>query len=197
MFVTNLLSLLITAVLFLLCYVNRKKIFKEFDTFIRRVALFVFLAGFVIYFIGFRSGHETIGTQLSWYASFFRPLLSALEMFALHSDLIEVGEPCHHSMQLQPYPLPSPSTIWVFASVLPGVGARYVPASNSKEMCMLSSVSMRFLWDWHKIFIGIMQKIPSSSSMRLRIPAVKACWGLPASSMCSVLEGKSWQKLTA
>ena len=98
MFVTNLLSLLITAVLFLLCYVNRKKIFKEFDTFIRRVALFVFLAGFVIYFIGFRSGHETIGTQLSWYASFFRPLLSALEMFALHSDLIEVGEPCHHSM---------------------------------------------------------------------------------------------------
>lgn len=98
MLITNLLSVLITAVIFLLCYLNRRRIFKEFDTFIRRIALLVFLSGFVIYFIGFRSGHETVGTQLSWYASFFRPLLSSMEMFAFHSDLIEVGEPCHHSM---------------------------------------------------------------------------------------------------
>lgn len=98
MLLTNILSVLITAVIFLLCYLNRRRIFREFDTFIRRVALLVFLSGFVIYFIGFRSGHETVGTQLSWYASFFRPLLSSMEMFAFHSDLIEVGEPCHHNM---------------------------------------------------------------------------------------------------
>lgn len=98
MLITNILSILITAVIFLLCYLNRRRIFKEFDTFIRRIALLVFLSGFVIYFIGFRSGHETVGTQLSWYASFFRPLLSSMEMFAFHSDLIEVGEPCHHNM---------------------------------------------------------------------------------------------------
>lgn len=98
MFIANLLSVFITAVIFLLCYINRKRLFREFDRFIRRTALLVFLSGFVIYFIGFRSGHETIGTQLSWYASFFRPLLSSMEMFAFHSDLIEVGEPCHHSM---------------------------------------------------------------------------------------------------
>lgn len=98
MLIPNLLSVFLTAVLFLLCYLNRKSIFKEFDTFIRRTALLVFLSGFVIYFIGFRAGHEAVGTQLSWYASFFRPLLSSMEMFAFHSDLIEVGEPCHHSM---------------------------------------------------------------------------------------------------
>lgn len=98
MLITNLLSVLLTAVLFLICYLKRKQIFKEFDTFIRRTALIVFLSGFVVYFIGFRSGHEAVGTQLSWYASFFRPLLSSMEMFAFHSDLIEVGEPCHHSM---------------------------------------------------------------------------------------------------
>lgn len=98
MLITNLLSVLITAIIFLLCYLNRRRIFREFDTFIRRIALLVFLSGFVIYFIGFRSGHETVGTQLSWYASFFRPLLSSMEMFAFHSDLIEVGEPCHHNM---------------------------------------------------------------------------------------------------
>lgn len=98
MLITNLLSVIITAVILLLCYLNRRRIFREFDTFIRRTALLVFLSGFVIYFIGFRSGHEAVGTQLSWYASFFRPLLSSMEMFAFHSDLIEVGEPCHHNM---------------------------------------------------------------------------------------------------
>ena len=98
MLITNILSVAITAVLLLVCYICRKRIFREFDTFIRRTALVVFLAGFAVYFIGFRSGHETIGTQLSWYASFLRPLLSSMEMFAFHSDLIEVGEPCHHSM---------------------------------------------------------------------------------------------------
>ena len=98
MLITNLLSVLITAVILLLCYLNRRRIFREFDTFIRRTALLVFLSGFVIYFIGFRSGHEAVGTQLSWYASFFLPLLSSIEMFAFHNELIEVGEPCHHSM---------------------------------------------------------------------------------------------------
>lgn len=98
MLITNLLSVAITAALLLVCYICRRRIFSEFDTFIRRMALIVFLSGFAVYFVGFRSGHEAIGTQLSWYASFLRPLLSSMEMFAFHSDLIEVGEPCHHSV---------------------------------------------------------------------------------------------------
>lgn len=98
MLITNILSVLLTFIFLSLCYVKRHRILNEFDAFIRRMALIVFLSGFIIYFIGFRSGHEAIGTQLSWYASFIRPLLSSLEMFAFHSDLIEVGEPCHHNM---------------------------------------------------------------------------------------------------
>ena len=98
MLIANLLSIAITAALVAACYMGRKKLLADFDIFIRRAALVVFLAGFAIYFIGFRSGHEAVGTQMSWYASFFRPLLSSMEMFAFHSDLIEVGEPCHHSM---------------------------------------------------------------------------------------------------
>ena len=98
MLTINLLSLLVTAAVFMLCYTYRRKLFRNFDVFIRRVALLVFLSGFVVYFIGFRSGHEAVGTQMSWYASVLRPLLSSMEMFAFHSDLIEVGEPCHHSV---------------------------------------------------------------------------------------------------
>jgi DNA-binding Lrp family transcriptional regulator len=98
MLVPNILSILITAVIFLLCYIHRHRVFRDFEVFIRRVALLVFLSGFVIYFIGFRSGDETLGTQLSWYASFLRPLLSSMEMFAFHCSLVEVGEPCHHNM---------------------------------------------------------------------------------------------------
>ena len=94
----NLLSLLITAVIIVLCYTWRHRLLRDFDVFIRRVALLIFVAGFVVYFIGFRTGHENLGTNLSWYASFFRPLLSSMEMFAFHSDLLEVGEPCHENM---------------------------------------------------------------------------------------------------
>lgn len=136
MLITNILSIVITFVVFLLCYLNHRRLFRDFDVFIRRTALLVFLAGFVIYFIGFRSGHETVGTQLSWYASFFRPLLSSLEMFAFHSDLIEVGEPCHHSMLYM--------TIFSFihfaaASVSFAVAINYL------------GVRFRSAWRWRKL----------------------------------------------
>ncbi len=98
MLTANLLSVIITVAALAMCYACRRRVFRDFDIFIRRAALIVFIAGFCVYFVGFRSGHESVGTQLSWYASFFRPLLSSMEMFAFHSDLLEVGEPCHHSM---------------------------------------------------------------------------------------------------
>lgn len=136
MLFTNLLSVFITVIILLLCYLNRGRIFREFDTFIRRIALLVFISGFVIYFIGFRSGHETIGTQLSWYASFFRPLLSSMEMFAFHSDLIEVGEPCHHSM-----------VYMTFFSVI-----HFAAAAVSFAVAInYLGVRFRSAWRWRKI----------------------------------------------
>lgn len=94
----NLLSVIICVVIMMVCYAHRWRIVRDFDIFIRRAALLVFIAGFFVYYVGFTTGHETLGTRLSWFASFFRPLLSSMEMFAFHSDLIEVGEPCHESM---------------------------------------------------------------------------------------------------
>lgn len=138
MLITNLLSVFITAVIFLLCYMNRRRIFREFDTFIRRTALLVFLSGFVIYFIGFRSGHEAVGTQLSWYASFFRPLLSSMEMFAFHSDLIEVGEPCHHSM--------------VYMTIFSVIHFAAAAVSFAVAINYLG-VRFRSAWRWRKILV--------------------------------------------
>ncbi len=136
MLIANLLSVLITAAIFLLCYVNRKRVFRDFEVFIRRVALIVFLSGFVVYFIGFRSGHEAVGTQLSWYASFFRPLLSSMEMFAFHSDLIEVGEPCHHSMV---YMTAFSVVHFAAAAVSFAVAINYL------------GVRFRSAWRWHRL----------------------------------------------
>lgn len=133
---TNLLSVAITLLLFLVCYVYRRRIFREFDTFIRRVALLVFLSGFVIYFIGFRSGHEAIGTQLSWYASFFRPLLSSIEMFAFHSDLIEVGEPCHHDV--------------LYMTVFSVIHFAAAAVSFAVAINYLG-VRFRSAWRWHRV----------------------------------------------
>lgn len=94
----NLLSVLITILLLAVCYIFRKWLFRDFNTFISRAALIVYIGGFVVYFIGFRDGIAAIGTRNSWYASIFRPLLSSLEMFAFKNEFVEVGESCKHSM---------------------------------------------------------------------------------------------------
>ena len=94
----NLLSVFITLVALLLCFVCRHRLFKDFDVFIRRMAFLVFIGGFTVYFIGYREGVESIGTRDSWFASLFRPLLSSVEMFAFKSDILEIGEECKRSM---------------------------------------------------------------------------------------------------
>lgn len=53
-------------------------------------AVTTFLAGFLLYFVGF----YWEGTKTSLLALVFRPVLSSLEMFVSHSDLIEVHDPC-------------------------------------------------------------------------------------------------------
>lgn len=93
----NLLSFLIAAGLLALGFAMRKRIFRNFDAFIQRIALLVFLGGFLVYFFGFRVGSESLGTHFSWFGSIFRPLLASAEMFAFKSNFIEVGEPCKES----------------------------------------------------------------------------------------------------
>ena len=64
----------------------KKKAFKSW-------ALSTLMAGYVLYFIGFYFE----GTRNSFLAYLFRPLLSSLEMFVSHSDLIEVDTFCKHN----------------------------------------------------------------------------------------------------
>lgn len=54
----------------------------------------VFLLGFILYSIGFYDG----GTKESLLALFLRSALSSVEMFASHSDLIEVRHACHENV---------------------------------------------------------------------------------------------------
>lgn len=54
----------------------------------------VFFFGFLLYSIGFYDG----GTKESLLALFLRAALSSIEMFASHSDLIEVRHACHESV---------------------------------------------------------------------------------------------------
>lgn len=58
------------------------------------LAGFVFFLGFILYSIGFYDG----GTKDSLLALFLRSALSSIEMFASHSDLIEVRHACHESV---------------------------------------------------------------------------------------------------
>lgn len=55
-------------------------------------AMFVWLAGVGIYFIGFNDG----GCRHNALALFMRSSLSSVEMFVSHSDLIEVASKWHH-----------------------------------------------------------------------------------------------------
>lgn len=54
----------------------------------KRIVIAVLMAGWVIYFIGFFEK----GTMYSPLALILRPLLSSIEMFVSHSDLLEVNE---------------------------------------------------------------------------------------------------------
>lgn len=52
----------------------------------------VFIAGFLIYWYAFNEG----GSDSNSIALAFRSALSSMEMFASHSDLLEVPEDLHH-----------------------------------------------------------------------------------------------------
>ncbi len=98
MLLANLISVVLLLIFIGICYLLRKHILRDFSVFLRYIALAVFAGGFIVYFIGYRDGAESIGTQESWFASVFRPILSSLEMFAFNSDVLELGEACKESM---------------------------------------------------------------------------------------------------
>lgn len=86
------LSLAFTvAVVLVLAFVFRKKIVSP-KIKLGKIALGVWLLGWVLYIIGFSEG----GTKDSP-ALFLRSALSSLEMFVSHSDLIEVRHECHEN----------------------------------------------------------------------------------------------------
>lgn len=66
---------------------------KNIATKLRLSAATVLAAGFIVYYIGFF--YE--GSDESIFAMVLRPLMSSLEMFVSHSDLLEVSEKCKNS----------------------------------------------------------------------------------------------------
>ena len=60
---------------------------------LKGLALSSLILGWFVYFVGFCEE----GTSRSFVAAFFRPLLSSLEHFVFHSDLLEVSKQCHAS----------------------------------------------------------------------------------------------------
>lgn len=89
----NILAPISVILLLSLWYGGRNKIL------IRRKLLgilagLVFVLGFILYSIGFYDG----GTKESLLALFLRAALSSIEMFASHSDLIEVRHACHENV---------------------------------------------------------------------------------------------------
>lgn|SRR5574344_428598 len=87
----NALSILFVLLLIFSFRFYKKKIINKMETIIRFSAIIIFIGGFVVYFIGFTNGAEGEGTAGSWMAFVFRPIISSLEMFVSHSDLLEVA----------------------------------------------------------------------------------------------------------
>lgn len=66
---------------------------KNITTKLRLGAVTVFVSGFIVYYIGFF--YE--GSDESIFAMVLRPIMSSLEMFVSHSDLLEVCEECKNN----------------------------------------------------------------------------------------------------
>lgn len=89
--IINLIAILIIFVLFVCFRIWKDSIMNRLESIIKYAAIVIFIGGFVIYFIGFTEGQEGEGTAGSWMAFVFRPIISSLEMFVSHSDLLEVA----------------------------------------------------------------------------------------------------------
>jgi hypothetical protein len=89
--VINVLALLFVLIVAFSFRVWKDSIMTRLETIIKYVAAVIFIGGYVVYFIGFTRGAEGEGTAGSWMAFVFRPIISSLEMFVSHSDLIEVA----------------------------------------------------------------------------------------------------------
>lgn len=83
------LSFLLFFIWLLVSFIRRKNIATK----LRLGAATVLLAGFIVYYIGFF--YE--GSDESIFAMVLRPIMSSLEMFVSHSDLIEVCGECKNS----------------------------------------------------------------------------------------------------
>lgn len=84
-------TLLLVIILIGLAYLLFKKR-KFLVEHLKWIAGIVFLIGFGIYWWGFNEG----GSYNNWVALTFRSALSSMEMFASHSDLLEIPKELHH-----------------------------------------------------------------------------------------------------
>lgn len=87
----NLIAILFIIFLFSCFRIWKESIMSRLETVIKYVAVVIFIGGFIVYFIGFTTGPEGPGTAGSWMAFILRPMMSSLEMFVSHSDLLEVS----------------------------------------------------------------------------------------------------------
>lgn len=85
---SNLLSLILLLVIFVVAYLWYKRKLNISNARIVQAVALVFCCGWVIYAIGFFCE----GTKDSLIALLMRPAISSLEMFVSHSDLLEVDE---------------------------------------------------------------------------------------------------------
>ena len=80
---------------------NKRDIGKKFSKHQKHIAIFVLLAGFILYFIGYSQKIDdlNIGTIfLSTIQAGGRALISALGMFVFDTDFIEVSKAYHHNI---------------------------------------------------------------------------------------------------
>ncbi len=87
----NVFALLFVFILAVSCRLWKDLLVTKLETIIKYAAVIIFIGGYVVYFIGFTKGAEGEGTAGSWMAFVFRPIISSLEMFVSHSDLLEVA----------------------------------------------------------------------------------------------------------
>ncbi len=87
----SVVAILLTVLMFSL--VNKHKLNKYIEKHIKWIASIVFLSGIVLYFIGFWEG----GSSGNIITLLLRSMISSIEMFVSHSDLVEVRHSMHEN----------------------------------------------------------------------------------------------------
>jgi hypothetical protein len=141
---------------------------SRLETVIKYVAVVIFIGGFIVYFIGFTTGPEGPGTAGSWMAFILRPMMSSLEMFVSHSDLLEVSPEMKENALYMTFF----SFLHFAAIAVTGIiavyylGARVISWVKWNWMLLLhkkiytfSLMLMRLLCTWQRIFVRMIPRV--------------------------------------